>query len=94
MSVRGDKEKVEGVKVWLLGFRREVENIQNVVREREEEVGELLKEKKEIRKDVVVGRALLEVDDGLGELEVGLGIKAHGHGLKNGSLEDEDEDDE
>jgi hypothetical protein len=93
-DLKGGEEKVEGVRVGLLGFRREVEGIQNVVREREKEVGELLKEKKEIRKDVVVGRALLEVDRGLGELEVGLGIKASEDGLENGSLEDEDEDDE
>lgn len=78
----------------LLRFRREAEDIQNVVREREKEVGELLKEKKETGKDVVVGRALLEVDHGLGELEVGLGIKVHGDELKKDSFEDEDEEDE
>ena len=73
-DLKGGEEKVEGVRVGLLGFRREIEGIRKGVKERVGETKELLEERKELRRHVVVGRALLEVHEGIGELEGSLGI--------------------
>lgn len=86
-DLKGGEEKVEGVRVGLLGFQREVEGIRKAVQDRARETGELLREKKGLRRDIVLGRALLEVNERLEELEERLGIKT-----KEG--EDEDDDSE
>jgi hypothetical protein len=88
-DLKGGEEKVEGVRVGLLGFQREVEGIRKAVQDRAREMGELLREKKGLRKEVVLGRALLEVHGRLEELEEKLGIKT-----KEGEEDDEEEEDE
>lgn len=88
-DLKGGEEKVEGVRVGLLGFQREVEGIRKAVQERAKETLELLQEKKGLRKDIVLGRALLEVHERLEELEEKLGIKT-----KEGEEDDEDDEDE
>jgi hypothetical protein len=88
-DLKGGEEKVEGVRVGLLGFQREVEGIRKAVQDRARETGELLREKKGLRKEVVLGRALLEVHGRLEELEEKLGIKT-----KEGEEDDEDDEDE
>lgn len=87
-SLRGGDEKVEGVRVGVLGFRREVEGVRDVVRERMLEVENLLEQKKKARRDVAVGRRLLEVEDRLVELEEALMVEP------NSSRRDKDSDDE
>ncbi|KAF2718942.1 hypothetical protein K431DRAFT_122709 [Polychaeton citri CBS 116435] len=86
-DLRGGEEMVEGVRVGVLGFKREVEGIKEKVSEREKEVGELLEEKKDIRKDVMLGRGLLEVEAEIGLLEGRLGI------VEKEAQDDEEEDD-
>jgi hypothetical protein len=88
-DLKGGEEKVEGVRVGLLGFQREVEGIRKAVQDRARETGELLREKKGLRKEVVLGRALLEVHERLEELEEKLGIK-----IKEGEEDDEEDEDE
>jgi hypothetical protein len=88
-DLKGGEEKVEGVRVGLLGFQREVEGIRKAVLDRARETSELLQEKKGLRKEIVLGRALLEVHERLEEVEEKLGIKT-----KEGEEDDEDEDDE
>lgn len=88
-DLKGGEEKVEGVRVGLLGFQREVEGIRKAVQDRARETGELLQEKKGLRKEIVLGRALLEVHERLEELEAKLGIKT-----KEGEEDDEDDDDD
>lgn len=88
-DLKGGEEKVEGVRVGLLGFQREVEGIRKAVQDRVRETGELLQEKKGLRKEIVLGRALLEVHERLEELEEKLGIKT-----KEGEEDDEDDDDD
>lgn len=85
-DLKGGEEKVEGVRVGLLGFQREVEGIRKAVQDRARETGELLQEKKGLRKEIVLGRALLEVHERLEELEEKLGIKT-----KEGEEDDEDD---
>ncbi|KAM0723469.1 hypothetical protein Q7P37_000455 [Cladosporium fusiforme] len=86
-DLKGGEEKVEGVRVGLLGFQREVEGIKKAVQDRARETGELLREKKGLRRDIVLGRSLLEVNERLEELEERLGIKTK-------EVEDEDNDSE
>lgn len=73
-DLKGGEEKVEGVRVGLLGYEREVEAIRKSVRERREDVGRLLDERKEVRLEVVLGRGLLEVENSIRELEERLKI--------------------
>lgn len=89
-DLKGGEEKVEGVRVGLLGFQREVEGIKKSVKERADEVGALVKERKAVRRDVALGRSLLEVHEQIGELERSLGITPRA----DQDLDDEDEDDE
>jgi hypothetical protein len=88
-DLKGGEEKVEGVRVGLLGFQREVEGIRKAVQDRARETGELLQEKKGLRKETVLGRALLEVHERLEELEEKLGIKT-----REGEEDDEDDEDD
>lgn len=90
-DLKGGEEKVEGVRVGLLGFEREIEGIKNVVAERVDEFGKLLNEKKEIRREVMLGRGLLEVETRIAELEDSVGIKL---AVDDGEIWDLDTEDE
>lgn len=92
-DLRDGEEKTEGVRVGVLGFEREVQGIKNVVKERREEVKGLVEEKKAIRRDVVLGRALLEVEERIKEVESDLGIAEDEERDDEDDLEDEDETD-
>ena len=99
-DLKGGEEKVEDVRVGLLGFKRGVEDVRAKVRERRNEVETLLNEKKGIDKDISFGRKLLELDSRLEDLEDRLMVSSLGHGA-NGADEDswsdsenEDDDDE
>ena len=89
-TLKGGDERVENVRLGVLGFQRVVEGVKDVVAEREREVRTLLEERRGARKDMLVGRKLLEVDERLGELEARLMIEP---GV-NGNAADEDDDDE
>ena len=68
-DLKGGEEKVEDVRVGLLGFKRGVEDVRGKVRERKVEVDGLLDEKKGISREIALGRKLLEVGARLEELE-------------------------
>lgn len=68
-SLQGGEERIEEVRLGLLGFQRDVEGLRGMVEERRTEVRMLLSEKKRIRKELQLGRALLEVDERVQELE-------------------------
>lgn len=82
-SLRGGAEKIEEVRLGLLGFRREIQGLKSKVDERRKEVEDLVAQKKEIRRQMQLGRALLDVDYRLGELERSLMITA-GDASQNG----------
>ena len=67
--MKGGDEKVEEVRLGLLGFRREVEGLRGKVDGRRKEVEELVEERKRIRESVQLGRRLLEVERKIGDLE-------------------------
>lgn len=97
-DLKGGEDKVEDVRVGLLGFKRGVEDVRSKVRERKCEVETLLVEKKGISKEIAFGRKLLELDSRLEDLEDRLMVSSLGRGT-NGEDEDswsesEDEDDE
>lgn len=68
-SLTGGDEKVEEVRLGLLGFRREVEGLKKKVSGRREEVESLVKERKAIRARIQTGRQLLELDRRITDLE-------------------------
>jgi hypothetical protein len=68
-ALKGGEEKIEEVKVGLLGFERDVGLVREKVDTRRTEFGTLLREKKKVREDVRMGRALLEVAERIDELE-------------------------
>ncbi|KAF5869612.1 putative oligomeric golgi complex subunit 2 protein [Botrytis fragariae] len=96
-DLKGGEEKVEDVRVGLLGFKRGVEDVRGKVRERKLEVEGLLDEKKSVTKEIALGRKLLEVDSRLEELEDRLMVASLGrspNGLEDSWSEDEDEDED
>jgi len=75
-SLKGGDERVEEVRLGLMGFRGEVEGLKRVVDNRRREVEGLLGERKEVRRNIAVGRALLDVDARLELLEGRLMIQS------------------
>ncbi|KAE8355793.1 oligomeric golgi complex component, COG2-domain-containing protein [Aspergillus coremiiformis] len=69
IALQGGEEKVEQVRVGLLAFQRDVQSIRDKVDARYREVEQLVEEKKRVRKDANVGRALLDYADRVDELE-------------------------
>lgn len=86
-SLQGGDEKVEEVRVGLLGFRKEVGAVREAVKEREDEVNHLLEEKKEMGRKVQIGRSLLEFHERLEELEERLMV------ISTGKPSNQDDDD-
>lgn len=89
-ELNGGEERVEDVRVSLLGFRRQVEEVKGRIGDRGREVGGLNRELAAVRKDVEAGRRMLELNDKLEELESRLAV----NGAEADSDESEDEDDE
>ncbi|ETI24298.1 hypothetical protein G647_03667 [Cladophialophora carrionii CBS 160.54] len=73
-TLSGGEEKIEDIRVGLLSFQRDVKGLRDLVEQRREEVAELLKQKKAIRQETSIGRALLEVAERLDALEEKLNI--------------------
>jgi len=92
-DLRGGGDKVDEVKVGLLGFQKGVGGIRDVVKERRRDADRLVREREEISRDIAYGRGLLLVAEKVDELEEVLVL-----GDKNTQNEDdwsdEEEDDE
>ncbi|KAI4244189.1 MAG: hypothetical protein LQ352_006903 [Teloschistes flavicans] len=82
-SLQGGDEKVEEVRLGLLGFKRDVEGLKRKVDERRLEVKELVAEKKEIRRQMQLGRTLLQMDQRLQELERSLMVTSNENHQEN-----------
>lgn len=96
-GLRGGDEKVEEVRVGVLGFRRDVEGLKSGVVTRVQEVDGLVEEKVRLRKAVMMGRSLLEIQKRLEELEERLMLDSTGKRERaefDDSDEDEDEDED
>lgn len=68
-ALRGGEEKIEGVKVGLLSFQRDVQSIRDKVEARRQEVEGLLNEKRQLRTQADIGKDLLDYADRVEELE-------------------------
>ena len=91
-DLKGGDEKVEEVRLGLLGFKREVESLKEMIVQRRQEVEKLIEQKKNIREQILLGRGLLEVERRISELEGRLMlIKPE---TKNEGEEDADSDDD
>ncbi|KAL3423155.1 hypothetical protein PVAG01_04903 [Phlyctema vagabunda] len=96
-DLKGGEERVEDVRVGLLGFKRGVEDVRAKVRERKVEVDALLGEKKTTTQQIALGRKLLEVDARLEELEDRLMVASLGrsvNGADDDLWSDSDDDEE
>ena len=95
-KLRGGEEKIEDIRVGLLGFQRDVQGVRGLVESRRKGVAELLEVKRELRRSVQEGRRLLEVEERIGELEERVGIARHSpeshDGIQTGQVEDEEEE--
>lgn len=93
-ELKGGEERVEDVRVALLGFRRQVEEIRGRVRGRKEDVGRVSGVLREVRGDIEAGRRMLELDERLevlqGTLEAG---NAEDDDDRSDDTEDEESDD-
>ena len=89
-SLKGGDEKVEEVRLGLLGFKREVEGLRGKVDGRRGEVEGLVGERKRIREQIQVGRQLLEVETRIGELESRLMLASNGE--RKGEWNEEEDD--
>jgi hypothetical protein len=98
VDLRGGEERVEGVRVGVLGFVKGVDGVKGSVARRAGEVEELSQERKRIVGEVQVGRRLVEVHTRIGELEDALAITsskdANPSDEDDSDSEDEDEDED
>jgi hypothetical protein len=91
-DLKGGEEKVDGIRLGVLGFQREIDGVRTVVQGRLREVDALLEQKRKVRRDIVLGRSLLDVEAQIMELEESLGVRGDNEDL--GVDEDDDETDE
>ena len=92
-DLKGGEEKVEGVRVGLLGFVNGVNGVKAGVKRRRDEVERLVVERREIAKEAEKARALIEVHERLEDLEEALQPK-FADGQQEALSEDDDEDEE
>ena len=91
--LRGGEEKVEEVRVGLLGFESGVEEVRGRARAEAERVKTGMEGVREVRREMRVGRALLEWEERVSGLEKDLGLRPReGEGGTWTESSDEDED--
>ncbi|KAK3359666.1 oligomeric golgi complex component, COG2-domain-containing protein [Lasiosphaeria hispida] len=93
-ELKGGEERVEDIRVALLGFKRAVEEVQGRVRERRVEVGGLNVELQEVKGAVEIGRQMLELDERISGLEARLAVGSLGQVGKGRDCDDNDNWDE
>ncbi|KAK2001047.1 hypothetical protein LX36DRAFT_380108 [Colletotrichum falcatum] len=93
-ELRGGDERVENVRVAMLGFRRAVEEVKAKVRTRGEEVQSLSGELSDVRRAVEVGRKMLELDERVAALEERLALASLPGKPPQDKEEDDDDDDD
>ncbi|KAI1646696.1 oligomeric golgi complex component, COG2-domain-containing protein [Daldinia loculata] len=93
-ELKGGEERVEDVRVALLGFRRAVEEIKGRVRERGSEVAGLNRDLSGVRSEVETGRKMIELDERISTLEGRLAVGSAGPDSDDSDDDDEDDEDE
>ncbi|PWY79613.1 hypothetical protein BO70DRAFT_380213 [Aspergillus heteromorphus CBS 117.55] len=92
-ALQGGEEKVEQVRVGLLAFQRDVQAIRDKVEARQQEMEQLLKEKRSLKAATNVGRALLDFANRVEELEKKLMIGDNPRQPRDGSSDDDPDSD-
>ncbi|KAF9883948.1 hypothetical protein FE257_002630 [Aspergillus nanangensis] len=92
IALQGGEEKVEQIRVGLLSFQRDVQAIRDKVETRRAEVQQLIDEKKHIRGNANIGRALLDFSDRVEELERKLMIGDAANHPQTGTVDQPDSD--
>ncbi|EJP64598.1 uncharacterized protein BBA_06592 [Beauveria bassiana ARSEF 2860] len=98
-NLRGGDDKVEDVRVSLLGFRRAVEDVKAKVATRRAETDALTAELRGVRASIELGRTLVEVAERLSSLEERLALSGvpktrDGAEQKADSADNDDDDEE
>ncbi|KAI0968609.1 oligomeric golgi complex component, COG2-domain-containing protein [Xylaria arbuscula] len=93
-ELRGGEDRVEDVRVALLGFRRAVEEVRTRVRERGVEVSGLTRELGVVRGEIEVGRKIVELEERVAALEGRLAVGSSGDTSDESEEDDDEEDDE
>ncbi|KAI1272283.1 oligomeric golgi complex component, COG2-domain-containing protein [Xylaria sp. FL0933] len=93
-ELRGGEDRVEDVRVALLGFRRAVEEVRSRVRERGGEVAGLNRELGVVRGEIEMGRKMLELEDRVCALEGRLAVGSMPGDTTDESEEDDEEEDD
>lgn len=83
-TLSGGEDKIEEIRLGLLGFQRDVKGVRDQVEQRREEILALLNQKKALGKEASLGRALLEIAERLDELENKLRISKPKNNEQNG----------
>ncbi|KIV86271.1 hypothetical protein PV11_01890 [Exophiala sideris] len=68
-TLSGGEDKMEEIRLGLLGFQRDVQAVRDKVDARRYEIAELLDQKKALKRETGVGRSLLEITERLDLLE-------------------------
>jgi conserved oligomeric Golgi complex subunit 2 len=68
-TLSGGEEKVEEVRLGLLGFQRELSLIRSRVDSRRNDVARLLDDKRKLKQEIKLGRGLLEIAERVEDLE-------------------------
>jgi len=97
-ELKGGEDRVEDVRVSLLGFQRAVDDIKGRVRSRRLEVSDVCQELDEVRGSIELGRQIVELDGRVGLLEGRLALsslpKGSNNDVLNGiGLDDSEEED-
>jgi hypothetical protein len=90
-ELRGGDDRVEDVRVALLAFRRQVEEVRGGVRAARDEVGGLAGELAGVRREIETARKMLDLDEGVAALEARLLVGSDG---PRGEAYEEDYDDD
>ncbi|KAL8388120.1 hypothetical protein RB595_009444 [Gaeumannomyces hyphopodioides] len=95
-ELKGGEDKVEDIRVALLGFRRAVEDIKEQVRRRRTDVSDACAELGEVRAGIERGRRMLELDERVAALEARLAVDSLPKNAADDifNVDDSDEDDE
>lgn len=93
-ELNGGEEKVQDVKVALMGFRRAVDEVKKKVATRRTQTEELTTELRVVRSDIEQGRRMLEAAERLSSLEQRLTLDSLPKGTNDFGLESEDDEDE
>lgn len=91
-DLRGGDDKVEDVRVSLLGFRRAVEDVRMRVATRRAETDALTTELRGVRAEIETGRAMVEVAERLASLEERLALSTLAKGKDGDEQADSDDD--